>query len=400
MRPYRTIWGIFIFGLLLAFPVRAQTPIVHGLFFYSPTCPHCHEVINNDWPAIEDEFGSQLRVLFVDVSDPVGAQIMQATRQALSIESSGVPMLVLGETVLVGSIQIPTLAPEIMRAALSADGIAPPPVVGIEALFNASEAGETLATASDERSLGDKLSGDPAGNMLALAILFGLVGSLIAGIAPILQPELAQSLTEDARWPIGIASIGGLGVAFALLAGTEGGAVTVLALVLVAVFGAVAMGGIQIKTPNWIAPIVMLAGAATAGYMFYVESGAVEAVCGMVGDCNAVQQSAYAYFAGVPIGLLGVMGYAALLLLWALGRIVPNRNADLLLLVGVLFGTAFSLYLTFLEPFVIGAVCAWCLTSALLMVLTLWTVVPLGWQALATPDTAGEPLSEPIMRQI
>ena len=40
-------------------------------------------------------------------------------------------------------------------------------------------------------------------------------------------------------------------------------------------------------------------------------------------------------------------------------------------------GLAFSIYLTFLEPFVIGASCAWCLTSAVIMTVLLWlTAVP------------------------
>jgi uncharacterized membrane protein len=40
----------------------------------------------------------------------------------------------------------------------------------------------------------------------------------------------------------------------------------------------------------------------------------------------------------------------------------------------VVFGTLFSVYLTFLEPFVIGATCIWCLSSAVVMTLLLWVV--------------------------
>jgi uncharacterized membrane protein len=38
-----------------------------------------------------------------------------------------------------------------------------------------------------------------------------------------------------------------------------------------------------------------------------------------------------------------------------------------------LLGTLFSIYLTFLEPFVIGATCIWCITSAIVITLLLWT---------------------------
>jgi uncharacterized membrane protein len=49
-----------------------------------------------------------------------------------------------------------------------------------------------------------------------------------------------------------------------------------------------------------------------------------------------------------------------------------NQWAELALLVMSLFGTLFSIYLTFLEPFVIGATCMWCVTSAIIMTLLMW----------------------------
>jgi uncharacterized membrane protein len=73
--------------------------------------------------------------------------------------------------------------------------------------------------------------------------------------------------------------------------------------------------------------------------------------------------------------MVGVVGYAALILLWAATRLLPDRGLDLarLALFGLsALGTLFSIYLTFLEPFVIGATCAWCLTSAVLMTVLLW----------------------------
>jgi len=47
------------------------------------------------------------------------------------------------------------------------------------------------------------------------------------------------------------------------------------------------------------------------------------------------------------------------------------------------FGIAFSIYLTFLEPFVIGATCAWCLTSAIVMTALFWLAAPRARSALA-----------------
>jgi uncharacterized membrane protein len=58
-----------------------------------------------------------------------------------------------------------------------------------------------------------------------------------------------------------------------------------------------------------------------------------------------------------------------------------------------LFGVIFSIYLTFLEPFVIGATCAWCLSSAVIITVLLWLAVRPGRLALARLSSAGKPTS-------
>jgi uncharacterized membrane protein len=97
----------------------------------------------------------------------------------------------------------------------------------------------------------------------------------------------------------------------------------------------------------------------------------IEAVCGPVGDCNVVQQSEYARLFGVlPIGVLGVVGFAAILAAWAVRRFGTGPASSWAALAAVAMaglGTLFSIYLTFLEPFVIGATCLWCLSSAVIM---------------------------------
>jgi uncharacterized membrane protein len=126
--------------------------------------------------------------------------------------------------------------------------------------------------------------------------------------------------------------------------------------------------------PGWAFPALAVVGAGIAGYLSYVEMTGVSAVCGPVGDCNAVQQSAWARFFGVPVGLLGLAGYAALLGAWTAGALGPatlQRTARRATWAMALLGTAFSAWLTFLEPFVIGATCAWCVSSALVMGLML-----------------------------
>jgi uncharacterized membrane protein len=160
--------------------------------------------------------------------------------------------------------------------------------------------------------------------------------------------------------------------------------VVTLAGMIVSIFGAAlawrAKPGTHKESPaptwRWLIPLLCLVGIGVAGYLSYVETAQVEAVCGPVGDCNTVQQSEYARLFGVlPIGILGMLGYVLILLAWAVARFgkgKPVIYARLALLGLAALGVLFSIYLTFLEPFVIGATCAWCLTSAIIMTVLLW----------------------------
>ena len=75
------------------------------------------------------------------------------------------------------------------------------------------------------------------------------------------------------------------------------------------------------------------------------------------------------------MAVLGLVTYLAIGLAWTLQHHGPRRWRRLgaIATLGLtLGGTLFSIYLTFLEPFVIGATCIWCLTSAIVMTLVLW----------------------------
>jgi uncharacterized membrane protein len=126
--------------------------------------------------------------------------------------------------------------------------------------------------------------------------------------------------------------------------------------------------------PQWVeylTPALIVIGMGVSGYLTYIEITASTAVCGPLGDCNAVNTSSYARLFGVlPIGVMGLIGYIAILTAWLWGRFRSDKLASSmpLILFGLsLFGTLFSISLTYLEPFVIGAVCMWCLASAIIM---------------------------------
>jgi uncharacterized membrane protein len=109
--------------------------------------------------------------------------------------------------------------------------------------------------------------------------------------------------------------------------------------------------------------VLAVLGVGVAGYLVYVHYAGVEPVCNIAHGCHKVQTSKYAELAGVPVALLGLLGYltilAALLVDGEPGRMV----AALVALVG--FG--FSAYLTYRELFTIDAICQWCVASAVLM---------------------------------
>ena len=92
-------------------------------------------------------------------------------------------------------------------------------------------------------------------------------------------------------------------------------------------------------------------------------------MCG-VGSCEVVQTSRFAYLFGIPVAVFGVAGYLALLIVALVGlrpRFVASTGATKWLVVLSGFGAAFSLYLTYLEAFVLQAWCRWCVVSAVLI---------------------------------
>jgi uncharacterized membrane protein len=111
-----------------------------------------------------------------------------------------------------------------------------------------------------------------------------------------------------------------------------------------------------------------LAGAGIAAYLSIVRATGGSAVCDPSHGCDVVAASRYALILGVPVAYLG-LGFSLLLVAlaatwWRRG----DRRALQGAYVALLLGTLFVAYLTFLELFVIGAVCAWCAAFAVTVV--------------------------------
>ena len=111
------------------------------------------------------------------------------------------------------------------------------------------------------------------------------------------------------------------------------------------------------------AAIAAAVGLAIAGYLTYVHYAGIEPICAASGGCERVQSSDYAKLAGVPVALIGLAGYAAILT----ATLLPGETARLAAAWLALVGLGFSLYLTYLELFEINAICQWCVGSAVIM---------------------------------
>jgi uncharacterized membrane protein len=115
--------------------------------------------------------------------------------------------------------------------------------------------------------------------------------------------------------------------------------------------------------------LVALAGVFVALYLTLYKLGYIGTLACAVGSCETVQTSKWATFLGFPVGAWGVAYYLAVLGLALIGltaRYADSRQLSDVLLGVTGFGLLFSLWLTYLELFVIHAICQWCVVSAIL----------------------------------
>ena len=125
---------------------------------------------------------------------------------------------------------------------------------------------------------------------------------------------------------------------------------------------------------QWVIRALCIIGIAVAGYLTWTHLVEAEPYCGGARGCGDVQDSPYSEVVGIPVAVIGLMGYLVLLTLSALrSRVNPDVGFFLPVLSfgAALIGVLYSAYLTYLEAFVIMAWCYWCVTSALIITI-LW----------------------------
>ncbi len=317
----RIIGSLLLLGLLLSVvPVAAQKAQVRVVFFTSPTCSFCAQVEERDLPPLENEYSDQLNILRIDTTTPQGQRLFQQALEQynVSAERRGVPMMIVDETVLVGAREIPEQLPGLISSYLEAGGLDWPAIPGLED-YIAAEA--ERAAAGDQPLWLARFRRDLPGNYVSLALLVSMLALAVALIRP--RPW-QRTLSE--------------------------------------------------RVPFWLKMGTALVGLSVALYLIYGETTPEELVCGPIGQCNVVQQSDLAILFGfLPMALFGALGYLALLATYAYERWGQSLYAELAPVVSLgltTFGFGFSIFLTYWQPFGIGATCIWCLASAVTMSLS------------------------------
>ena len=128
--------------------------------------------------------------------------------------------------------------------------------------------------------------------------------------------------------------------------------------------------------------VVAILGLALASYLVYVHYSGARPACSAGDACLKVQTSVYSKIAGVPVALIGLIGYIGIFL----SLLVPDRDeVRLATLVMTVIGVAFSGYLTYRELFTLKTICEECAASAVLMLL----LVPRRRRAIRAWRSAG-----------
>jgi len=331
----------------------AATPpppaVVQAVLFYATGCGHCIQVLNQTLPELQSRFGAKLQVTLVSLEDQSAYDRLYAVAEELGLakESVAIPFMIVDRTVLIGSREIPERMPGLIEAGLASGGIAFPSLGSLEGL-DSGELFQAQATPAP---------------------------------TPTSPPAVQTAEYTQPQRP-------GIGLAWGVM-------VLLVAAVLFAIYGFI--GG---PLPGWrslrdgrslLIPVLALVGMAIAGYMTYVEVARVSAFCGPIGDCNTVQTSRYAKLFGlIPMAVFGMAGCLAILIGWTWPRLRRDslaRIAPLLVFAATLFGVLFSVYLTYIEIFVLRAVCAWCLGNAVVMASLLVLATPAALHALEPAET-------------
>jgi uncharacterized membrane protein len=147
--------------------------------------------------------------------------------------------------------------------------------------------------------------------------------------------------------------------------------------------------------------VLAVIGLAVASYLTYIHYAGIKPLCGTNGGgCEIVQTSVYSKLAGVPVALIGLLGYIAIVISLLLPE---DENTRLATMAFTIIGFGFSAYLTYRELFSIHHICEYCVSSAvivtILMCLSVWRFLrgdPPPARAPAGPASSASEPSAPV----
>ncbi len=240
---------------------------------------------------------------------------------------------------------------------------------------------------------------DPLPNSLAIVVWIALIVAWVMSLILALREKPIDTEKGSYTWLLSAFAVLGI-PAFIDLLQTSGialGFAAVLALVFLAnIVAPILKATGSSPSPlvrdwyKWCILISAVGVLAIVSYLTFVEARGGPVACGPSGGCDTVQHSKYSVLFGVlKVGYLGLLGYVGILAAWLAWQFGPQslKKLSVLALWGMcVFGVLFSIYLTFLEPFVIGATCMWCISSAVLMIVMLMASTPAAQQALSVGD--------------
>ncbi len=151
------------------------------------------------------------------------------------------------------------------------------------------------------------------------------------------------------------------------------------------------MSALPVRLLLPVAALLAAGGIGIAAYLTVVHYAHQPIACSSIGDCELVNSSKYAKLAGVPVAVLGLLSYVAMLLLIAAAWLRRDTTALTLAWGVALAGFGFSMYLTWIEVGVLDAICVYCVASASVVTAMLAALSACVWFARAELFGDGEP---------